>query len=232
MAGGLPWKRGLGYLALPLLGAAAAAGYLQTSASAASSKSQLEMEKRLAQLERQASADRRQLAALRGESRRVGAAQANEPIDSPAAVASGSANEDNEDTEGSASSTGADAYTFERQEEFFRGYFEELDALQKLETRDNRWATEAEAQARQVLQEAHFKGSQLESAECRETLCRFVVTHDSESARSRFGMMFLNVMGQHLSQATIHGPVGARKSTVYASRVGHEVPTPSTPPHE
>ncbi|KAF0192690.1 MAG: hypothetical protein FD165_460 [Gammaproteobacteria bacterium] len=109
----------------------------------------------------------------------------------------------------------------------------DIDKMQRaLENRlsgepyDARWAPEAQDSLTTALQQPTFTGSQLIDIDCRTTLCRLGVDHDSVDAEREFLHRFIGAAGLDDAEAFYRreeGPDGNVRMTFYLSRDGRRL---------
>ncbi len=102
-----------------------------------------------------------------------------------------------------------------------------LDATLRAEGPDTPWAGASERTIREVSVNPELAGSSVQSVECRTTICRVEVLHDSEQAADRFGGPFLAKL-PNLPRGMVRryppDADGRSRSVVFLAREGHRLP--------
>ena len=102
--------------------------------------------------------------------------------------------------------------------------FEGLAIKLAAEPVDRSWAPATERLIADTLARPAFKGSKLLAASCRSTLCRFEVSHDSETDRRTFSSTLPNRLPSLPSGSMRNAEGSERKTIVYVAREGHRIP--------
>ena len=102
--------------------------------------------------------------------------------------------------------------------------FEGLAVKLAAEPVDRSWAPATERLIADTLAKPAFKGSKLLAATCRSTLCRFDVSHDSETDRRTFSSTLPNRLPSLPSGSMRNAEGNERKTIVYVAREGHRIP--------
>lgn len=106
-----------------------------------------------------------------------------------------------------------------------------IQAVFEGEPTDSSWADATEASIRLAGDRLGLGGSRIDSVQCRATLCRAEVLHDSEDEFEAFAHTFPMAVPQ-LPRATmkrLQTDGGLERTIVYLAREGHPMPSPARP---
>lgn len=104
--------------------------------------------------------------------------------------------------------------------------FVKLEADLAIQPVDMTWNAVAVSSITEVMNAPQFSGSTLIRAECRSTMCKAEVDHESPEALDRFVTQFALVLGwaSNSRVQAIDHPDGSSRTIVYFSRDGHNLP--------
>ena len=107
-------------------------------------------------------------------------------------------------------------------------YFKNFSDNVAYQNPDPAWANDAEKTIYEAVDDdPMLKGSKIISVDCRSTLCRVEVYHDTEEASEKFNLEFLYKVSSKMPKGSIVRKKladGRYKSTVFLIKSGHSVP--------
>ena len=107
-------------------------------------------------------------------------------------------------------------------------YFNNFSDYVSYEELDPAWANDAEKTIYDAVVDDQFLiGSQITSVDCRSTVCRTEVMHDSKEDSEKFSLEFLSKVSSKLPAGSIKHTKpedGRYMSTVYLVKTGHAIP--------
>lgn len=117
----------------------------------------------------------------------------------------------------------------EREQQRFYDYMDYIENSLQNEPIDQRWASDTRKTINQVFTSEEFVGANVVDIECRATLCRVEVIHDSLQAVGDFDIWWPQKLAAILPNATVDrftledGSVG---TSIYLAREGYGLPRP------
>ena len=102
------------------------------------------------------------------------------------------------------------------------------DSYMSTEIQDVNWSLETEQSIYSTFDQPELSGSQAIYVECKLTLCRAEIDHDSTDDFEKFKFLFASQLSSELPNGSMRhseGNDGHHKTTVYLTRKGHDFPT-------
>jgi len=95
------------------------------------------------------------------------------------------------------------------------------------ESVDRGWARGAEDALGEAARSPELSGSRVTALECRSTICRIDVEHESFRAAERWTAVFalrIATVSVRAMERRYHDAGGVRRSTMFVARTGHRLP--------
>jgi hypothetical protein len=106
------------------------------------------------------------------------------------------------------------------------GRLQEIDQKMELESRDNAWATGAEAEITNLFNQGSYGKTRLTGVSCRSSVCRVEAAHEDQDSSLAFEQIRRGIPGDFHMQHIDPEDDGTRRTVAYFVRPGHKEESP------